>query len=228
MKHSKSLFVLAITSFFFALPALAAPQLAFDKPVHDFNTAIEGAKLPHSFTFRNTGREPVYIERISSSCGCTVAEVSERVIQPGRKGEIKATFDTTGFSGQVKKEIYVYLKGVKAPGNTLTIKGTVMEELVASPRQLNLGDIKHGVKKDGSIKFKNQGKRTVRIINVKSMSQQIKASAGKRTLKPGESTTIKIAVTPDKGGGYFGGYVTIVTDAPENKEKNIPIYATVR
>ncbi len=228
MKHTISLFALAVTSFFFASAALAAPRLTFDKPVHDFNTATEGMKLPHSFTFRNNGREPVHIERISSSCGCAVAEVSERIIQPGRKGEIKSTFDTTGYSGPVKKEIYVYLKGVKGPGNILTIKGTVMEELVASPRQLNMGDIKPGVKKEGAVRFENQGKRTVRIVDVKSMSRQIKASAGKRTLKPGESITIRIAVTPDKGASYFGGYVTIVTDGAENKEKNIPIYATVR
>ncbi len=82
MKQSKSLLYWPSPSFFSRLPALPLTS-AFDKQVHDFNTAIEGAKLPHSFTFRNTVREPSKAK--NSSPAEAPSRRSQRVIQPGRK-----------------------------------------------------------------------------------------------------------------------------------------------
>jgi hypothetical protein len=218
----------ALVSFFLSLPAFAAPQLTFDKPVYNFQTTTQGTTIVHSFAFRNTGNEPATIERVSSSCGCTVANVSERVVRPGKSGEIKASFDTSDFSGPVTKEIFVSLSGSKNQPYTLLMKGIVTEELVATPPQLNLGDVKAGARKVGVVKLENKGRRNVRIIEIKTASPQMTASAGKRLLKPGEFTSVQVSVTPRADSRFLGGYITIRTDNPGKVEKTIQVYGMVR
>ena len=132
-------------------PALAGPQLTFDKNVYDFKKVIQGKDVIHSFTFRNTGDAPGTITRVSSSCGCTVANVSDKVIPPGKSGTIKTSFDSSDFSGPVTKEVFVYLGNQQKPAYTLTLKGVVTEELVITPRQINLGSVKAGVRKEVTI-----------------------------------------------------------------------------
>ena len=40
------------------------------------------------------GKAPLIINRIQSSCGCTVPKKPEHPIMPGEKGEIKVSYDT--------------------------------------------------------------------------------------------------------------------------------------
>ncbi|NMC73106.1 MAG: DUF1573 domain-containing protein [Geobacteraceae bacterium] len=218
----------ALVSLFHSLPALAAPQLAFDKPVHNFKDTTQGTTIVHSFTFRNTGTEPATIEKVTSSCGCTVADISERVVRPGKRGEIKASFDTSDFSGPVSKQIYVFLSGSKAPAYTLSLKGNIIEELVVTPPQVNLGELKAGVRKVATVKLENKGKRTIRIREIQAVAAQMTASADKRSLKPGETATIRISLVPRMENRFLGGYLSIKTDAPGKGEKNVQVFGTVR
>jgi len=98
MKLGISMATVLVALFSLTGPALAGPQLTFDKNVYDFKKVIQGKDVIHSFTFRNTGDAPGTITRIASSCGCTVADVSDKVIPPGKSGTIKTSFDSSDFS----------------------------------------------------------------------------------------------------------------------------------
>jgi hypothetical protein len=228
MKQGLFFLSVAIVSLFLSLPALAAPQLTFEKPVYDFQKAEQGTTVSNFFRFRNTGNEPATIERVSSSCGCTVANTSERVVQPGKTGEIKASFDSTDFSGPVTKEIFVFVRGLQKPAYTLTMKGLVIEELTVTPRQVNLGEVKAGGRKVGELKLSNTTKRSVRITALKASMPQITVTARKRVLKPGESTSIQVSVVPTGDSRFLGGYITISTDSRGKSEKTVQVYAVVR
>ena len=51
------------------------------------------------FIFTNVGDEPLIIQRIQSSCGCTVPKKPEKPIMPGEKGEIKVSYATNRVGG---------------------------------------------------------------------------------------------------------------------------------
>ena len=228
MKQGLSFLSVAIVSLVLSLPALAAPQLTFEKPVFDFQKAEQGTTVTNSFKFRNTGNEPATIERVSSSCGCTVANITVRVVQPGKTGEIKASFDSSDFSGPVTKEIFVFIRGLQKPAYTLTMKGIVIEELTVTPRQLNLGEVKAGGHKVGELKLLNTSKRSIKITALKASMQQITVTTKKRVLKPGESTSIQVSVVPTGDNRFLGGYITISTDSRGKSEKTVQVYAVVR
>jgi hypothetical protein len=224
---------LAIVTCLFILAALprqaaAAATLTFDKPVHQFGTIIQGNTVTHSFTFRNTGTATVTINRIGSSCGCTVANVSHRIILPGKQGAITASFDSADFSGHVSKEIFVFLDNPAKPAHTLFMEGTVKEELVATPQQLSLGTVKAGIQKVVVLKLENQGKTPARIKEIRTGLPQTTISIGKRLLKPGESTTVTLAITPRTDSRFINNFLTITLEGLSKKEKSISIFGTIQ
>ena len=214
--------VLALT-----VPALAGPHFTFDKTVYDFRTVAQGKTVAHSFTFRNTGDAPGTIARVSSSCGCTVAVVSDKIIQPGKSGSIKTTFDSSDFHGPVTKEVFVYLGDQQKPAHILTMKGIVVEELVITPRQINLGSVKAGVRKDVTLEIENKGDKTIKINSIKTELPQVAIGNRKKVLKPGEKTSFKVSVTPRGDNRFVNGYLTISTNSQGKSEKTIPIFGVL-
>lgn len=75
--------------------------------VKDYGKIKEGQKLEVAYKFKNTGNKPLIIESVHPSCGCTVADPPKEPVAPGAEGEIKASFDSNGKSGQQHKTIFV-------------------------------------------------------------------------------------------------------------------------
>jgi len=88
-------------------------QIKFDKVSHDFGKFSEKDPVVTCvFTFTNVGDEPLVINQAVASCGCTVPNYTKEPVQPGRKGEIKVTYNGTGKSlGHFKKTITVRSNG---------------------------------------------------------------------------------------------------------------------
>ena len=76
------------------------------------------------FEFKNTGKTPLLIQNVQTSCGCTTAEKPSEPVQPGKKGVIKVKYDTKRV-GDVHKTITV-TTNVQTEPIVLTIKGKVL------------------------------------------------------------------------------------------------------
>ena len=59
---------------------------------HNFGDIEQNTTNPKTFTFTNTGSEPLIISDAKGSCGCTVPEYPKQPIQPGESGEIKVVY----------------------------------------------------------------------------------------------------------------------------------------
>ncbi|MDI9319402.1 MAG: DUF1573 domain-containing protein [Phycisphaerales bacterium] len=101
---------------------LTTENMYFKFPVHDFGTIQEGPAAEHEFEFTNTGKEPIIISNVSASCGCTTPSYSKDPVLPGKKGTIKASYNTQGRVDPFTKTITITSNaGIKV----LTIKGEV-------------------------------------------------------------------------------------------------------
>ena len=99
--------------------------IAFDKTEHEFGTLLQGEVVSYSFHFTNTGNMPLIISNVTSSCGCTVGEYPHEPIAPGKGGEIKATYNSTGHHGFQSRTLTVMSNTIPAK-TTLLIKGKVL------------------------------------------------------------------------------------------------------
>lgn len=103
----------------------------FDNTTHDFGTIPEGPQVTHFFEFSNTGKEPLVIQNVTASCGCTTPDWPKQPILPGKKGKIKVVYNTSGRVGPFNKEIFIQSNAENIAGQErfeLVIKGTVKAE----------------------------------------------------------------------------------------------------
>ncbi|HBT86130.1 MAG: DUF1573 domain-containing protein [Fermentimonas sp.] len=105
------------------------PAMEFEKTEHNFGTIKEemGA-VTTMFEFKNTGKSPLIIQRVASSCGCTTPSYTREPILPGKEGVVSAQYSTVRRPGTFNKTIRVYTN-VPDTVYVLTIKGNV------TPRQ---------------------------------------------------------------------------------------------
>lgn len=74
---------------------------------YDFGVLEKGDEQSCVFKFRNCSAEPVIIQNVRPSCGCTIPDYPEEAIQPGAMSEIKVVF-TARTQGHFLRLIKVY------------------------------------------------------------------------------------------------------------------------
>jgi mono/diheme cytochrome c family protein len=115
----------------------AGPHIAFDNPRFDFGKVKEGVKISHTFKIRNLGDTTLVIEKVLTSCGCTVPTMKVSKIQPGRAEDLVVVLDTSIKQGTVTKEIEVYSNDPAAAKSSVFITATVAnlhKDLTAADR----------------------------------------------------------------------------------------------
>jgi hypothetical protein len=98
--------------------------IKFDKEEHDFGILLQGEVVSYSFHFTNTGNTPLIISDVGSSCGCTVGDYPREPIAPGKTGDIKVTYNSSGHHGFQSRFLTV-MSNTNPAKTTLRIKGTV-------------------------------------------------------------------------------------------------------
>ena len=113
-------------------PALAEePQaeIKFDAISHDFGKFTEAnALVSCTFTFTNVGDAPLVITQCVASCGCTVPTYSDKPIAPGKKGQIKVTYNGKGRVFGPFNKVITVMTNAKNKMTRLSIKGEMVEK----------------------------------------------------------------------------------------------------
>jgi len=129
MKTLKSILLIAVL--FLAMPFVYSqaenpnsPQMNFKKTVHDFGTINEGGNGICDFSFTNTGKEPLIIVSVKSSCGCTIPEYPQKPILPGQTDVIKVKYDTQR-QGPINRTVTIESNSKNSPV-VLSIIGNVV------------------------------------------------------------------------------------------------------
>lgn len=91
---------------------------------HDFGVFEEElGEVTCQMRMINRSSEPIAINNVRVSCGCTTPEYPRTPILPGDTAIIDITYDAIGRPGRFNKKIYVYTDTQR---KTLTIKGVVV------------------------------------------------------------------------------------------------------
>lgn len=102
------------------------PAITFIDSLLDLGIIAEGNAQEITFPFYNTGEAPLVLADVSTSCGCTVANNwPKTAIAPGQGSEITVRFDSQGWPGENRKEIFVVSNATPST-TTLIITADVM------------------------------------------------------------------------------------------------------
>ncbi len=118
----------------------AGTAMKFKTEEHNFGTVPEGPSVSYDFVFTNTTKQPIQLESVRASCGCTTPNWSKDPILPGKTSKITATYNTKGRPGNFYKTITVKST---AGQKVLKIKGNVEKAPTSSVPTNNNSMIKH-------------------------------------------------------------------------------------
>jgi hypothetical protein len=100
-----------------------AAKIEFKTETVDYGEITKGSDGIRVFEFTNTGKAPLIISDVRSSCGCTIPKKPDGPIMPGKTGEIQVKYDTNRV-GPIRKAITV-ISNADTPTKVLKIKGEV-------------------------------------------------------------------------------------------------------
>jgi hypothetical protein len=101
-----------------------AGVFSFETEEIDFGTINQNDNGVKVFKFTNTGKTPLVITDVKTSCGCTVPTYSKKPILSGETGEIEIKYDTNRI-GVFTKTITI-VSNANEPSKILKIKGEVL------------------------------------------------------------------------------------------------------
>ena len=94
-----------------------------------------GGPIAYDFKFKNTGDQPIVIQNVQASCGCTTPDWTKTPVAPGASGFIKAQYNPLGRPGQFNKSLTITSNATE--GSTVVfIKGNVIPDVApAAPAE---------------------------------------------------------------------------------------------
>jgi hypothetical protein len=109
MRHSVKklpliLFVLLLAACSSQEPTIEVTDL------HDFGVVTKGEVATVELPVRNSGRAPLIIEQLVTTCGCTSASITETTILPGEEATLTVSYDSAAHEtdmGALERRIFI-------------------------------------------------------------------------------------------------------------------------
>ncbi len=134
MRLSLVVFVLALAAASLAAapaaptPASTGARISVEPDVFDFGKALQNKVLHKDFVIRNIGTEDLVIDRVSTTCGCTVAEGYAKLVKPGQSTTMDVQLQTRSYNGRVERKILVRSNDATRDPLELKVQVTVVPQ----------------------------------------------------------------------------------------------------
>jgi hypothetical protein len=219
----------------FLLTATGSLLAGFDSGIKlkeeswDFGRIKQGKSLVHVFKFTNSGTDILKIGRVTSSCGCTAALVSKDSLKPGEQGELKVTFNTSGYEGDITKYIYIETNDPANPRIQIGVSASIdvppRPKVELDTYSLDLGLLLEGDNLSAETIIKNRGELELTVSlnhrdaqffrNKKKIEAPLKLAAGKEA-------TINIRIPSNQRQGLIREYILLRSNDP--MRPNLSLY----
>ena len=134
MNKSSQMFVWTLSVFIIVFAAMlvacssAPPRIAVEPTSQDLGEVPQKI-LNLTYTVRNQGGSPLHINKVSTSCDCTKAEVERKVIPPGESTPLRVTLDPTddNLYGNILRVIYIRSNDPAKPETEVEFRVTIQK-----------------------------------------------------------------------------------------------------
>lgn len=196
------------------------------------------------FPVINAGAAPVHFTGKFVHAAYIKADVQPRTVGPGEKAMIKISYNGAlknqyGFqSDNVEMETDDKINPVKSFSVYANLEDFFPElsaaELAKAPKltlashSLDFGNVQANAITEKEVHFTNTGKKELELKSIQPNCSCITASSSKISLKPGESSTIKISFSPQDRKGTQNKAITFYSNDPQNPVQRLTFTAYVQ
>jgi hypothetical protein len=140
----------------------------FKVKTHDFGTVAAGTENVYEFEFQNLYKEPVHIQSVRSSCGCTSVSIKNQTLKSWDKGAIVSKFNTDKFRGNRRATITVVIDKPYPAEVQLLVQGNIRGDISFSPGSISFDEVKLPSDKTRTIRVTKYGNINWKIEDVRS------------------------------------------------------------
>lgn len=118
-----------------------------EQPVQDFGTlslADATRQREHEFVITNGASHAVRIVKTTTTCGCTVASVTDAPIAPGGSAKVKVVVDWSQRAGGQGAAVTLHTDSSVVPTLMLWVRGALKVPAAVSPEEVNFGTLRPG------------------------------------------------------------------------------------
>jgi Protein of unknown function (DUF1573)/HYDIN/CFA65/VesB-like, Ig-like domain len=199
-----------------AAAGAADVRAVFRETSFDFGKVKQGEVLTHEFVFKNAGTQPLVVERVETTCGCTAALVSADKIPPGKEGKIKVSLDTHGYSGRLTRYIYLVSNDASSGRRELSVAVDIevppMPKIELDRYNIDLGLSLEGEAPSAKVVIRNVGELE---LSVEMAHEQVKFFVGGRAvafplmIPAGKSVEVEFRFPPQNRTGSLRDYIIV-------------------
>ncbi len=171
------------------------PKLVLSQDSWDFGTILHLDKPELKVTITNAGTADLRIAKVTTSCGCTVAQPEKFNLSPGETTAMKVIFNSRGKKGKTDAEVRIESNDKSNPLKVFRLEGNVKRVIEMDP---DWGAVFRILSPDEVMSI------PVRIVNTTDQPMHLRMgtySSGKFTpelkeVRPGKEYTITITTKP--------------------------------
>jgi hypothetical protein len=161
------------------------------------DTLYEGRTEERTLTLFNSGTDTLRVRNITTSCGCTVAKVSDKRIPPGDSVRLAVSFDSKDVSGDIVRHVYIKSNDPVRDSLNVTFTGTIRTIIVAKPRYLSFGKVLQNDTAVKAIELLNTTNHPIRILSDSIPDPRISLQLASQVLYPHAADSLFVMFRPD-------------------------------
>ena len=126
--------LLAATLVLLAATAGAAPapatgaRISVEPDSFDFGRTLQNKLVAKVFVIRNIGTEDLVIDRVSTTCGCTVADGYAKLVKPGQTTTMNVQLQTRTYLNRIERKVLVRSNDVSHDPLEIKVQATVVAQ----------------------------------------------------------------------------------------------------
>lgn len=202
----------------------------FSELSHDFGSVARGADVRHKIAVKNLYEETIRITNVSTTCGCTAAEPSQRELKTGEVAHIEVVMNTVKFLREKNSNVDVTLtfdgrtfKTVRIP-----IKAYIRPDVVLEPGRADFGSVEVGHGAEKRIQIAYAGRDDWKIVDVKSPSSLIGTKLVETARGNGRvNYELVVSIAPEAPTGAIREQIVLLTDDERNPRVDVIVEGDV-
>jgi len=205
------------------------PAILIDPGAIDFGTLAQEEARTSTVEISNVGGATLVIERVDSTCGCTVAKPEKSSLEPGESTPLVITFSSKQFQGNQYKTVRIHSNDPAEAIVEIDVKAFVKVPLVFTPggKMISFGKLRAGEAEPHVIKLLSTDGIALDVEAVRVNEDKLKATIrDSKSGSPSEKDLV-VELADDVGPGAIREILSFKTNIPETPTFDIEVAALV-
>lgn len=200
--------------------ASATPEWAkklFNKDRVDFGVIATGSDSKKFLRVKNVLDKAVHIRSATTTCGCSVATPSKKLLNPGEEAVIEVTMNTRRFKRRKDSNVIVELDAPSFAKVYIPITAYIRTDVVFEPGMAQFGGVEIARGKKMQLKVAYAGRADWRIKELQVRNPHLAAKFNETSRKDGRVDYVVDIILKDTAPvGRLRDLITLVTDDKAN------------